>query len=247
MKPDADALRKLTGDAEFRRILADDPELARLRRHSYDRALESRVLLEVLGIGDFRIGKLPVRPLTIARIALLWMVGSPFVTGGSCSESDIDVALYILAQYDLRRIPVATSGIPAAAAGFRAATGLDPAAAAAEIDAMFRSACSPFALRPPQHDRHDKELQHDAEWASTLAGIAARESGIPFDRCLHEMSFSTAAWLYINYLRRESADGERIRRRPPDEIAGQIHNRVTLLAEEYLNREKGGNQRADGT
>ena len=236
MKPEADRLRRLTGEAEFRRVLADDPEIERLRHLSYDRALESRVLLEVLGLGDFRVGKLPVRPLTIARLALLWMVGSPFVTGGNCTESDLDVALYILAQFDLRRIPVATAEIPAAAAGFRAATGLDPVTAAAEIDAMFRSACSPFSLLPPQNDRHG-EVQHDAEWASSLAGIAARESGMTFEHCLHEMSFSAVAWLYINYLRRESAEGERIRRRPPDEIAGQIHRRVMLLAEQYLNRE----------
>lgn len=234
MRPGADALRQLTGDAEFRRRLSEDPELARLRRCSYDRALESRVLLEVLGVGDFRIGQLPVRPLTIARIALLWMVGSPFVLGGNCTESDLDVALYVLSQYDLRRIPVATAEIPAAAAGFRGATGLAPAAAAEEIDAMFRSACSPFSLLPPRNDRRGDEQQHDAEWASALAGIAARESGLPFDHCLHEMSMSTVAWLYINYLRRESADGERIRRRPPDEIAGQIHRRVKLIAEKYL-------------
>ena len=111
MKPQAGEMRELTADAEFRRILSDDPELARLRKCSYDRALESRVLLEVLGLGDFRIGALPVRPLTIARIALLWLLGSPFVTGGNCTESDLDVALYILAQFDLREIPVATSGI----------------------------------------------------------------------------------------------------------------------------------------
>ena len=61
---------------------------------------------------------------------------------------------------------------------------------------------------------------------------------MPLDHCLHKMSFSTVAWLYVNYLRRESAEGDRIRRRPPDEIAGRIHRRVKLLAEQYLGRKK---------
>jgi len=226
-------LRLLAGE-EFNTILAADHELARLRRLVYDRALESRVLLEILGLGYFKIGELPVRPLTAAKIAMLWMLGSPFVTGEEVTASDLDVACFLLAQPDLRRIAAAPTEIPAAAAGFAAATGLDFADAVDEVKAMFRSAFAPLAMLPYDEEKTDEEPHFDGEWTVAYAGLAARESGMPLDHCLHEMSFSTVAGCVVNQYRRESIDNTKIRRRPPAEISAKISARIEELADQFL-------------
>lgn len=51
-------LRRLA-DAEFNRILADDQELRRLESLKYDKSAETRLLLEVMGLGDSASGNFP--------------------------------------------------------------------------------------------------------------------------------------------------------------------------------------------
>ena len=242
MRRSREELRLLASE-EFNNILSADPELARLRRLVYNRALESRVLLEVLGIGYFKIGDLPVRPLTIAKIAMLWMLASPFVIGGEVTESDLDVAYFLLAQPDLRRIPAAPAEIPAAAAGFAASTGLDFDEAVEEVKAMFQSAFAPLTLLPDDDDdaKNDEEPHYDGEWAIAYAGVAARESGMPLDYCLHEMSFSTVAGCVVNQYRRDSIDGSKIQHRPSAEISAEIDARIDELANRFLADRRRGN------
>ena len=235
MKRTREELRLLAGK-EFNAILAADPELARLRRLPFNRALESRVLLETLGLGDFRIGDLPVRPLTIARLSLLWMLDSPFVCEGrDADETELDIALFILSRRDLREIGCALDEFPAAASGLRAATGLEPEEAATEIEEIFRSALSPFGMIPTDNDE-SKEARYDGEWATALGCIAAQESGRPLDFCLHEMSLSCAGFCLVNFLRRGSPDARGIRRRPTAEVAAEIDERIEELSKEYLEK-----------
>ena len=79
---DAKTLELLAGK-EFNEILAGDHILKELEKARYNSAAEKHLLLEVLDLGDYRIGKLPVRPLTVAKWSFLWLLESPFVIGGA--------------------------------------------------------------------------------------------------------------------------------------------------------------------
>ena len=88
-----EAQLRLLATPEFNAILAADPELNYLASLKYNEIAEKRVLLELLGLGDYRIGKLPVRPLTAAKWAFLWMFDSPLVTDAAMTAEDFDFVL----------------------------------------------------------------------------------------------------------------------------------------------------------
>lgn len=229
----AEELRLLAG-VEFNAILAADPELARLDALKYDSALDARNLLELLNLGDWRIGDLPVRPLTAAKWAFLWLLDNPLVTGGKPAEPAMDVALYVL-SHELSEIPCGISGIPAESAGYTRATGLPNAEAAAELASVVRGAFHPLAMIPRDPEDHDGEpARYDAVWCAAIAGVAARELGYDLQYCLHRMPLSAVCACYVNWRRRESIDGAKYRYRPNAEVLKLIDARVDALAEEFL-------------
>ena len=66
--------------AEFNLLLQNDQVLKDLENSKYDKRAHSCALLEALCLGEFRIGKLPVLPLTAAKWAFLWILGNGFVS-----------------------------------------------------------------------------------------------------------------------------------------------------------------------
>lgn len=226
-------LRRLA-TPEFSRILETDPELIRLDGLKYDKMTETRVLLEILG-GNYYVGLLPVRSLTAAKWAFLWMLENHYATGGAIRTIDLDVALYVLSVPDLRKVSCGLADLPAAASGYATATGLSPEEVCRGVYSMIRTAFHPLAMLPPSAAADDDEaVLYDGVWVTRVAGIAARESGMPFDRCLHEMSLSCVCCLYVNWLRRESLKPGEIRHRPDVEIEERITQRVGKLADEFL-------------
>ncbi len=226
-------LSRLAG-AEFNRILADDAELGRLERLKYDRPAEARLLLEVLGLGDFRIGELPVRPLTPAKWAFLWMLENPLAVGGLWSECDLSNALFVISLPDLRKLDAALWEIPALAAGYSQATGLAPDETLAELAAWKDAAFRPLELIPPMDVSTGKEVRYDAQWLTRIASVAARETGEAFDHVLFDRTLSFACSCYVNFLMRESVRPWEFTRRPDAELTGKIEQRINKLAEEYL-------------
>lgn len=224
---------QLLAGAEFNRILADDQELRRLESLKYDKNAETRLLLEVMNLGDFRIGKLPVRPLTAAKWAFLWMLDNRYATGGAIRTIDLDVALYILSAPDLRELRLAPWEIPGAAAGYAAATGLEAADVHREVAAWRDAAFRPLELMPPA-DLADEPPRYDAEWLTRICGVAVRETGESWERVMHGMSLSTVCCAYVNFVRRESTEPHRFRRRPDAELEAQITARINELAREFL-------------
>lgn len=202
----------------------------------YDKALENRFLMEVLGIGDFRIGKLPVRPLSAAKWAFLWLLESPFAVGGEINGAAVDVVLYVLSVWDLREIAVAPHEIPAAASDYRLATGIPMDETVAAVRRAVGVAFLPLDMLPPLPGGSGEPLRFDGIWATHVAGIAARESGMPFNYCLHRMSLSTVCGLFVNWRRREGADADQIRRRPNEEVQQLISDRIDALALDFLSK-----------
>ena len=98
---DTEILELLAGK-EFNEILAGDHILKELEKARYNSAAEKQLLLEVLDLGDYRIGKLPIRPLTVAKWSFLWLLESPFVIGGAAEIRDWDIFLYILTSDEKR-------------------------------------------------------------------------------------------------------------------------------------------------
>ena len=232
---------KLLASKEFNAVLAGDHILRELKNSAFDRPAETAILLDALGLsGISRIGTLPVRPLTAARWAFLWAIKSPFVENGTPTAADADVALYVFSRWDLREdMTVTLSGIPAAAAGLIAATGLPVETVCREIALRIRNAFLPLAMQ--QSAGTDPENApppvFDLDWLTRIGGIAAREGNMTFPDCIHLMPLSTLCALYVNYRRREGADGAEIARRLPDTVLDEIDRRIDALAEEFLKRD----------
>lgn len=228
-------LRRLA-DAEFNRILTDDPELRRLESLKYDRSAETRLLLEVMGVGGFHIGKLPIRPLTAAKWAFLWMLENRYATGGAIRIIDLDIALYIFSLFDLRDLRedgCALWEIPGRAAGYSDATGLEAAEVRREVAAWISGAFRPLELMPPA-GVSDELPRYDTQWLTRICGIAARETGESWEKVMYEMSLSTLCCAYVNFAQRESAEPHQFRRRPDAELEAQISARIDQLAREFL-------------
>ena len=226
-----DELRRLA-TPEFSRFAAADPVLRELRQQSLEKPLHVSALFEVLGIGDWRIGKIPVRPLTLAKWAFLWALDSPFVTGKEIGPADLDVMLYVLSVPDLREIPCAPHEIPGEASGLRLASNLTDKECAGEVREMCRRAFLPLEMMPREDP--DEAAVYDEVWCAAAGALAARCSGMPLDWCLHNMSLSCVCALYVDHERRERRDGARIRRRPHHFFAAAESRRMEELEKEFV-------------
>ena len=233
---DAKTLELLAGK-EFNEILAGDAVLKELEKARYNSAGEKQLLLEVLQLGDYRIGKLPIRPLTVAKWSFLWLLESPFVIGGAVGLGDLDVFLYVLSLMDLRELNCSLEKIAKRADGYALAADLEAGELIDEVKNVIKSAFLPFDMMPLKTSGDSGESGiYDGIWASFMASTAARESGMSFDYCLHRMSLSTVCSLIVNWNRRESEDGGQIRRRIPQEIEEKITARIDTLAKGYIEK-----------
>ena len=222
--------------AEFNMLLQDDPVLEELENQKYDKTAHYVALLEVLQLGEFSIGKLPVLPLTAAKWAFLWMLGNGFVSDSSdksdLSDTDIDVMLYILSLPDLSEIDCALYAIPAAASKYRFAPGLPRDEVIREINGMICQAFLPLGMLPRKTG--EKDAYFDEIRLTAVAGCAAGESGETLFYCMNKMSLSTVFSLWGNYRRREG--NEKISYPVSAEIERQITERVDQLGREFLTR-----------
>ena len=112
---------------------------------------------------------------------------------------------------------------------------------------MIDTAFLPLRMLPPVVSPDEDASRFDGLWVSRIAGLAAQESGISFDDCLHGMSLSCACCLYVNRLRRESCKPQEIRRRPAAEVEEMIERRMEELEEQFLAEKKiraGGTERS---
>jgi len=98
-------------------------------------------------------------------------------------------------------------------------------------------ALEPLSMLPEDGGRSDEPC-YDAVWLAMIAGIAAQESGMDLEYCMHRMSMSCCSALYVNRLRREIDDPRKIRRRVPEDIAQKIIARVDELADVFLAEKK---------
>ncbi len=220
---------------EFNALLAADPELRRLKDLQYDRPTEAQQLLEILSITPRKIGSLPIRTLSAAKWAFLWLLESPYVNGGTVHELDLDLMLYVLALPDLRKITASPWELPILAGGYRQATGLSLEATHAEVQKIRNLAFHPLELLPPTALSSEPE-RFDTQWLMRIGSIAARESGEPMEKVIHEMSLAAVCSLYVNWRARESTDGQQIRHRPNEALTRQISARVECLADEFLSQ-----------
>lgn len=232
----SEELRRLAS-AEFNLLLQNDQVLKDLENSKYDKRAHSCALLEALCLGEFRIGKLPVLPLTAAKWAFLWMLGNGFVADLSDksdgSDVDLDVMLYILSIPDLADIDCNLHEVPAKASKYRFAPQLPRDELVKEIYDMISRAFLPLAMLPAKKTDNE-EAYFDEIWLTAVAGCAARESGESLYYCMHKMSLSTVFALWVNYRRREST--EKISYPVPSEIEKKIADRVNQLGREFLTR-----------
>ena len=220
---------------EFSAVLATDPVLAGLRSRLVDRRdFIGGTFDALLLTGGDRIGELPVLPLTAAKWAFLWIIESPFVTGkGSVSETDLDLFLFVLSCPVLRKLHVPLAQLPVEAARYSAAAALPPDQLLQEIRQVINAAFSPLAMLPSSGGEPE-EVFYDAAWLAWIASIAVKESGLPYDRVIHELPLSLVCNLYVAWRRREGIDGDRIRRPQNGKTLDQIQARVDELGKKFL-------------
>ncbi|MBO7146609.1 MAG: hypothetical protein J6W81_02550 [Lentisphaeria bacterium] len=229
---------RLLAGKEFHDVLELDPELKLLEQQKIDKTLESRVLLEVTGTGHHRIGRIRVYPLTLAKWSFLWILENPFVCGGEIYKEDLDMMLYLLSLEELEDVPENLHELPGSASGYCDASGLDPEEILLEIKNMIRVAFHPLEMLPENQNDPDENSFPDAVWLTLIGGIAARESGMTLEYCLHRMSLSAVCSLYVNFRKRECTDSAQIYRRPSADVAKKIAERISFLGEEFLKSKK---------
>lgn len=237
-----DELRRLA-TPEFNRILAADPVLAALQRESRQGSVEKANLLDALELsGNLTIGNLPVRPLTAAKLALLWIVENALIPGAEndATITDYDVFLYVLSRMDLREdISCASlAGLPAEASGLSIATGLPPEDLTVQCRAVIRKSLRPLRMMPLDDVDGNDEPEpstYDLDWIARVCGIAARESNQPFELCLHRMPLALVCAFYVDHTRRNAANGNEVKKRPDTVLANAIDARIDELAKDFLN------------
>ena len=221
---------------EFSAILAADPLLAELRSRLVDRRdfIQGTFDALLLSVGN-RIGDLPLLPLTAAKWAFLWVIESPFVTGkNAVSETDLNIILYVLSCPDLRKLQIPLTQLPAAADHYLQTTALSTEQVIREIQSVIGNAFSPLAMLPKSDSGSSEEVFYDGAWLAWIASIAVRESGMPYDRVIHELPLSLVCNFYVAWRRREGVDGDKIRRPQNGEIIDQIQARVDELGRQFL-------------
>ena len=231
---------------EFSAILAKDPELISLNDELRSGEKQIPALLDALLLPyECRIGSLPVKPLTAAKWAFLWGLNNGFVCGGASRKltvADIDIFLYVLAQQDLRKLKLSLPEIPGEASGYSLAAG--PAEdIPKEIKTMIDLAFGPLSMLPP--DPGSGDAVYDGFWLAQICGVAARESRFDYEKILHEIPLSLVCCLYCAYVKREGADGDKIRRIPPEEIMAAIQARTDELGKRFLSDWSDGSDRSD--
>ena len=224
---------------DFAAVLAADPIILDLRSRLTDRKDAVPAALDALLLsGGDRIGNLPVLPLTAAKWAFLWVIESPFVTGeDSVSETDLDIFLFVLSCPDLRKLHFLITRLSVKSSSYASATGLDMEQVIREIQSVINSAFSPLAMLPKSDSSPDKVF-YDGAWLAWIASIAVRESGMPYDRVIHELPLSLVCNFYVSWRRRECIDGDKIHRPQNGEIMDRINARVEELGKEFLDSKR---------
>ena len=221
---------------EFSALLAADPVIAELQSSLHDSKDWIPGTLDALLLsGGIRIGQLPVLPLTAAKWAFLWAVDNPLVTGRKTqlTEEDLNVFLFVLCCPDLRQLRIALTNLPIEARTYAAATGLPPERLLPEIRAVIAEAFLPLSMMPQDGESEDGAF-YDGAWLAWIASIAVRESGMAYDRVVHELPLSLVCNLFVAWRRREGVDGDKIKRPADGEIMEQIAARVDVLGKEFL-------------
>ena len=121
--------------------------------------------------------------------------------------------------------------IPGAASGYSAAAGLPAESLLREIEQVIDQAFAPLQMMPP--DPVGGDAVFDGVWLAQICGIAARESGFDYERVL-SLPLSLVCSFYIAWSQREGADGDKIRRVPPEEIMEAIQARTDELGKRFL-------------
>ena len=218
-----------------------DPVIRELRSRLTDRkdAVPAALDALLMSAGN-RIGNLPVLPLTAAKWAFLWTVENPFVIGADHASSiDLDIFLYVLTCPDLRKLDFPLASLPVEARDYASATGLEIDQIIREIQSVIANAFSPLAMLPRSDGGGSGEVFYDGAWLAWIASIAVRESGMPYDRLIYEIPLSLLCNFYVAWRRRESPDGDQIRRPQNGEIMDQINARVEELGKEFLEHTEG--------
>ncbi len=222
---------------EFSEILAADPVIKDLRASLTNRKDAVPTAFDALLMsGGDRIGNLPVLPLTAAKWTFLWICGNPFVSSGNkVSEEDVNIFLFVLACPDLRKLDFPVTRLAAKARDYSAATGLDIQQVIREIQTVVNTAFSALSMLPRAENGDSGEALFDSAWLAWIASIAVRESGMPYDRVIHELPLSLVCNFYVSWRRRESIDGDKIHRPQNGEILDRINARIEELGKAFLN------------
>ena len=226
---------------DFSDLLAADPVIRNLRARLTDRKDAVPATLDALLIsGGDCIGNLPVLSLTAAKWAFLWTIENPFVTGGNTvSETDLNIFLFVLGCPDLRKLQNPLTRIPAEADHYAAASGLEPEMILNEIRQVINSAFAPLSMLPKSDSGSSEEVFYDGAWLAWIASVAVKESGMPYDRVIHELPLSLLCNFYVAWRRREGIDGDKIHRPQNGEIIDQINARIEELGKEFLEHTEG--------
>ena len=228
---------RLLASKEFNQILSADEKLKELENQKYNKNYEMFILLDALNLGSFKIGDLPIRPLTLGKWCFLDMLESPYCQNGlqKISVIDIDIFLYILSLKSLQDIKVSIPEIAAEAADYHLAANLPIEELHAEIQKLKEIAFYPLGVLPPTDN--DKDCSFNAEWLMSQALAICKICNEKLDDVIHKFPLSKFALLYVNAYR-EYHPEQRLYRRIDDKLQTLISQRIDELAVEFLGKDK---------
>ena len=233
---------RLLASKEFNQILSADEKLGELENQKYNKNYEMFILLDALNLGSFKIGDLPIRPLTLGKWCFLDMLESPYCQNGlqKISVIDIDIFLYILSLESLQYIKVSIAEIAAEAADYHLAANLSIEELHAEIQKLKEIAFYPLGVLPPGESSKE-EYRFNAEWLMTQAVTICKICNEKLDDVIHKFPLSKFALLYVNAYREYNPE-QRLYRRMDDELQKLISQRIDELSVEFLRKDKEKNE-----
>ena len=230
----------LLSSKEFNQILAEDSELAELEKLKYNNSNEKFLLLDALNLGNFRIGKLPIRPLTLAKWSFLYLLGSPYCReNAEITPIDVDIFLFVTSQYDLNSINCSLSEILEESANYRLSTNLSFEEVHVECLSWIENSFYPLQMIKANNQQQNEPIQYDADWVLYVATCAAQVSNEKISDIIHKMPLSSVFMLFINYCRKNCPEIQ-IDKISNKEVESQISARIDILANEFLRRKNAG-------
>ena len=212
-------------DDQFRQILANDPIIENLEKQKFNPQSEYWELMQILS-GKSSLNDLVFNPLTLSAWSFLYSIKNTYVVGGTITEKDTDIFLYIL-HHGLDNI---TDDLFEDSKDFCVKNNIEYIDAKLYILEMIQLSFRPLQMLPKTNS--DEKSRFNTEWFTSIASIVYKQIGADRLFIYHKMSLIQVFSHVVNHLKQNDVKNQ-IKRRNSAEIDAEIYKRTYYLGELY--------------